>query len=98
MRTSRKVTVAQRRDRAAVKVDLWIPERTYDIIMEAAALAGRSFDQEMLYITEVFCRYHPPDFEDCRTAEEWEELFLTMRYEWTTPLPVGEDLRHEYRA
>ena len=56
----------------------------------AAAQAGRTWNTQLSYVLELCLGYHPPDFDDGRSVEDWRTLLakcafrLSEAEDWTS--------------
>jgi hypothetical protein len=49
-------------------------------IEHAAARAGRTWNTQCTYVLGVCLGYHPPDFDDGRSVEDWRALLAPCRF------------------
>jgi len=77
-----------------------------DVISEielAAARAGRTWNDQICYIAELFQGRRPPDFDDERTEDDWRTLMSPSRV-WIdkegcwVPFTCLGERRHEHEA
>ena len=60
-------------------IEFTMPHSTLNELEQAAAQAGRTWNEHMIYVLEL-CRGHiQPDFGDRRSAEEWRTLLSGCR-------------------
>jgi hypothetical protein len=45
-----------------------------------AARAGRTWNAQVTYVLEICRGYHPPDFDDPRSVEEWRALLAPCEF------------------
>ena len=56
------------------RVDFKAPDDVISEIGLAAARAGRTWNDQLGYIAELFLGRRPPDFDDARSEEDWRTL------------------------
>lgn len=56
------------------RIQLECPRAVLGDIEHAAARAGRTWNNQFIYVMELCRGYHPPDFDDGRSVEDWRTL------------------------
>jgi hypothetical protein len=62
------------------RVQLDGPADVIGEIEHAAALAGRTWNTQLTYVLELCLGYHPSDFDDGRSVEDWRTLLRPCRF------------------
>jgi hypothetical protein len=73
--------------RQTERVQLDGPTATIGKIEHAAARAGRTWNTQLTYVLELCLGYHPPDFDDGRSVEEWRTLLGPCRFRFSEAEP-----------
>jgi hypothetical protein len=50
------------------------PRSAIGEIEHAAALAGRTWNTQFVYVVEICLGYHQPEFDDGRSVDDWRTL------------------------
>lgn len=56
------------------------PVTVISAMEHAAARAGRTWNTQLTYVLGLCLGYHPPDFDDGRSVEEWRTLLAPVRF------------------
>ena len=56
------------------------PRSAIGEIEHAAARAGRTWNTQLTYVLELCRGYHPSDFDDERSVEDWRTLLRPCRF------------------
>jgi hypothetical protein len=59
------------------------PVAVISAIEHAAARAGRTWNAQFTYVLELCRGYHPTDFDDGRSVEDWRTLLSPCRFRWS---------------
>jgi hypothetical protein len=62
------------------RIDLAGPRPAINELEHAAARAGRTWNDQLNYILELFRGYRQPDFDDERSVEDWRTLLRLCRF------------------
>ena len=62
------------------RVALAGPRSAISAIEHAAARAGRTWNAQFTYVVELLLGYHPPDFNDERSVEDWRSLLSVCNF------------------
>jgi hypothetical protein len=65
------------------RVQLDGPADVISEIEHAAALAGRTWNTQLTYVLELCLGYHPSDFDDGRSVEDWRTLLSACRFRFS---------------
>jgi hypothetical protein len=61
-------------------IDLAGPRSAINELEHAAARAGRTWNDQLNYILELFRGYRPPDFDDERSVEDWRTFMSPWKF------------------
>jgi hypothetical protein len=66
--------------------DAWIglrcPREVTNALEQAAEEAGRTWNDQLLYVIDMCSGHQPPSFDDTRTAEDWRTLMAQMQMQF----------------
>jgi hypothetical protein len=62
------------------RIDLDGPHSAINKLERAAAQAGRTWNDQLIYIFGLFLGYHLPDFDDGRSLEDWRTFMSPWKF------------------
>lgn len=85
------------------RVQLDGPVAVIGAIEHAAAQAGRTWNDQFVYVVGLFLGHHPADFDDGRSVEDWRTLLSPCRFrcnegEAWSPCTCLWRKRHEHQT
>ena len=85
------------------RIDFKVPADVINDLEREAFRAGRTWNDQLTYVAEVFLGRRPPDFDDPRSVEDWRTLLRSSLYrlteagDWLPFACLGEQ-RHEHET
>jgi hypothetical protein len=65
------------------RIELDAPDSTISEIEHAAARTGRTWNAQLIYVLSLCLGYHPPDFTDGRSVEDWRTLLSPCNFRFS---------------
>ena len=64
-------------------MQLDLPVTVLSALEQAAARAGRTWNDQLCYIVKLLLGDHLPDFEDARSVEDWRTLLSRCQFRFS---------------